>query len=238
MIVRRLVCVFGFMLVACLASGQSRIEYPAVIVPSGARTTTVGGWTITLSRAELAFGPAYFCAAASGSSTLCATAIAEVTSVTRVDALASAPVGLGHVEAVTGPVRSASYDLGLLWLDTQQDVTPAAEAPEGHSAVLEGEATKGDVRVPFIVHLDVPPQYQGQHAIATAPAHGDIESSAYVLEVHVDPVRWLAQVDFDAAALRPERPLVFDVGSQEHSAVIVGLKTLAPPEFRWVTTQR
>lgn len=223
---------------ACIESPQSRMAYPAVFVPSTARTASSGDWQVTLSRAEIAFGPAYFCAAASGSSTLCGTAIAEVRAVTRLDALSSSPVSLGQVDALTGAVRSVSYDLGLLWLDTQQDVTPEPEAPEGHSAVLEGEAVKGEMHLPFVVHLDVPPQYQGQHAIATAPATADIASDAYVLEVHVDPVRWLSQVNFDAAAERPERPLVFDVGSQEHSAVVVGLKTLAPFEFRWVPTQR
>jgi hypothetical protein len=232
------IAVGAAMLAACIETPQHRIQYPAVAVPSGERTLAAGDWTINVSRAELAFGPAYFCASASGSSTLCATAVAELTSVARIDALAGGPIPLGRIDGVTGPIRSVSYDLGILWLDTQPQATAAAEAPSGHSAVIEGEASKGEAKLPFIVVLDVAPQYQGQHAIATSPAVGDVESDSYQLEVRVDPVRWLAQIDFDTAAARPERPLVFGVGSPEHSAVIVGLKSLAPPEFRWVPIQR
>ncbi len=221
---------------SCLTTPQSEVDYEAMAIPSARHTLVLGGWAITLNRAELAFGPAYFCASASGSSTLCGTAAAELIAVAKVDALAGAPVPLGRVHGLTGSIRSVSYDLGILWLDTQRQPTPAMEAPQGHSAVLEGEAVKGDARVPFVVLLDVAPQYQGQQAIATAPAIGDVASRDYVLEVHLDPLRWLAQVDFDTAVMRPERPLVFGVGSQEHSAVVVGLKSLAPPEFRWVAT--
>lgn len=226
----------ALLVAGCVTTAQSRIEYAAVAFPSAERALVAGEWTITLSRAEVAIGPAYFCAAASGSSTLCATAAAELTHVTRIDALADGPLALGRVEGLTGPIRSASYDLGILWLDTQQQPTASDAAPEGHSAILEGVAAKGDLRVPFIVLLDVAPQYQGQRAVATSPAFGEPSSDAFVLELRLEPVRWLAQVDFDAASARPERPLVFAVGSREHSAVIVGLKALAPPQFRWVPT--
>jgi hypothetical protein len=238
MIACRFVPFLGVALVACLTSSQSEVEYGAEAIASSVDSITAGGWTVRLMRAELAFGPAYFCASASGSSSLCGTAIAELASVTRIDALSAAHVPLGRVHGLTGSVRSATYDLGILWLDTQQQPTPDPSTPNGHSAVLEGEAVKGDVHLPFIVLLDVAPQYQGQHAIATAPALGDVASEDLVLEVHFDPARWLAQVDFDVAAARPERPLVVQAGSPEHTAVIVGLKSLAPPEFRWIPIRR
>jgi hypothetical protein len=227
----------GFGGAACLESPQGRLEYSAIAVSTGQRTIDVGGWTVTLDRAELAFGPAYFCAARSGSATLCASAIAEIPSVARVDALSRERSFLGRVVGLTGHVESVSYDLGIHWLDTQQGPTRAGEALNGHSIELSGVATKGTVSIPFIASIDVVPQFQGQHAVATAPAVGDVESSDVVLEVHFDPVRWLAQVDFDAAAMRSERPLVFGAGSQEHNALLAGLKSLAPIEFKWSPIQ-
>lgn len=223
---------------ACLEAPQSRVEYSAVAVTTGHRTIAVGSWDVTLDRAAVAFGPAYFCAAASGSSTLCATALGEVASTVQIDALAAGPTPLGRVTGFTGHIESVSYDLGILWLDTQQQPNVSTAAPGGHSLELSGTATKGGVRVPFVARVDVVPQFQGQRAVATAPAVGDVDSSDVVLEVHLDPVRWLAQIDFEAAAAKPERPLVFAPGSPEHGAILVGLKNLAPIEFRWAPVKR
>ncbi len=223
---------------ACLTAPQSQVEYDATFVPPASRTVVSGAWTVTLTRAELAFGPAYFCAAASGSSTLCASAVAELRDVVRIDALSPAPVPLGRVHGVTGSIRSVSYDLGILWLDSQSQPTAHPHAPAAHSGILEGHADKEGDSLPFVIFLDAVPQYQGQHAVATARAEGDVASSDSLLEVHVDVARWVAQIDFDAAAQRPERPLVVVNGSADHGAVLVGLKNLAPPEFRWVEKRR
>ena len=227
-----------FALPGCIEASQEPVDYEAVAVASGNGTAVVSGWTITLSRADVALGPFYFCAAASGSSTLCESSIAEVTRVTVVNALAPVPVLIGRVHGFSGPIKSASYDFGISWFTTQTSATPAPALPGGHSIRLEGEASKGAVRFPFTADVDVVPQFQGQNAIATAPAAANVESSATRLEVVLDPAAWLKQLDLDAVsasvAATGKVPFAIVPGTPEHNAVLVGLKNLSPVELRWV----
>jgi hypothetical protein len=223
----------------CIESPQEPVAYEAVAVTRGDGTTVIDGWTVRLFRAEVALGPFYFCAAASGSSTLCASSIAELPRVTFVDALA--PVtALGTVRGFTGPIKSASYDFGISWFDTQTAARPAPQLRAGHSLHLEGEARKGVVALPFVADVDVVPQYQGQNAIPTAPALADVTSSATRLEVVLEPAMWLRQMDFDAIAasvtVTGKTPFVITPGTNEHGAILAGLKNLSPIELRWVAT--
>ncbi|CAN5923572.1 hypothetical protein BH11MYX4_BH11MYX4_27430 [soil metagenome] len=230
---------------ACIEAAQDPVTYPAVAVQRGNGTSVVDGWTITVSRAEIALGPFYFCAAASGSSTLCASSVAELQAVSFVDALARSHSPLGTVRGFTGPIQSASYDFGISWFDTQTAATPAPLLPGGHSLHLEGEARKGAQVVTIVADVDVVPQYQGQNAVATAesllptktwgPGSADVTSSATRLEVVLEPAAWLRQLDFDAIAATGRAPFVIAPGMEEHTAVLVGLKNLAPPELRWVS---
>ena len=225
------------MVAGCIESPQTMVDYQAVALNDGVSTVASGEWKITLSRAELAFGPVYFCAAAVGSSTLCASSIAELTSVTKIDGLASLPTSLGTVHGFTGKIQSASYDYGITWFDTTTQPIVAPVAPFGHSARLEGEARRGDVRVPFTADIDVVPQFQGQRAVPTAHVSADVDSSAYRLEVHFDPGAWVRQLDFDAISAKG-RPFAIEPGSAEHDAILIGMKNVAPPAFRWVSTSR
>ena len=224
----------------CIEASQDPVDYQAVAVPHGDGTATVSGWTVSLTRADVALGPFYFCAAASGSSTLCASSIAEVANVGLVDALAHAPVPIGVVHGFTGNIQSGSYDFGISWFDTQIEPTPAPALPGGHSMRLEGQASKGTVTIPFTADVDVVPQYQGQNAISTAPALATVRSDATRLEISFDPTVWLKQLDFDvvaaSVATTGRLPFVISPGMPEHTAILVGLKNLSPPEFRWVDT--
>jgi hypothetical protein len=224
----------------CIEASQDPVDYEAVAVPRGDGTVMVSGWMVTLTRADVAVGPFYFCAAASGSSTLCASSIAEVARVSLVDALARAAVPVGAVHGFTGNVQSASYDFGISWFDTQTEPTPAPALPGGHSMRLEGHANNGTVTIPFTADVDVVPQYQGQNAISTAPASATVKSAATRLEISFDPAAWLKQLDFDvvaaSVAATGKLPFVISPGMPEHTAILVGLKNLSPPEFRWVDT--
>jgi hypothetical protein len=223
---------------ACIEASQRPVAYEARAVSRGNGTAVVGEWTITLSRADVALGPFYFCAATSGSATLCASSVAELAHVSVVSALAPIPTRLGTVRGFTGPIRSASYDFGISWFDTQIAPTPAPALPGGHSIHLEGEARKGAVHFPFVADVDVVPQRQGQNAVSTSPAAADVISDATRLEIVLEPAAWLRQVDLDDIAARVaatgQTPFVIAPGSPEHGALLVGLKNLAPLELRWV----
>lgn len=238
--------VLAALALGCTEVSQEAADYDAIALPDPEPVVTVGEWSVRLTRAEVAFGPAYFCAAASGSSTLCSSSIAEVTSVTRIDALSGAPQRLGRINGFTGTIRSASYDLGISWFDTQAEPTPAPAAPGGHSMYFEAEASRPEMSFLLTANVDVTPQYQGQTAVPTAPAEASVDSSAFRLEVHFHAARWFAELDrrhpedgatyLDALAAR-EAPAI-SPGSPEHNALLVGIKNLAPPEFRWVGIQR
>ena len=219
----------------CIEASQEPVSYGAVALfaPGGA-TTVQDGWTITLSRADVALGPFYFCAAETGSSTLCGSSAAELATVTYVNALAEA-TPLGTVHGFTGVIKSAAYDFGISWFDTETAATPSPSLPNGHSVHLEGSATNGAQVIAFVADVDVVPQYQGQNAVATAPAETNVTSSATQLQVVLSPAAWLRQLDFDAIAKSGPNPFVIAPGTAEHTAILVGLKNLSPPQLQWAS---
>jgi hypothetical protein len=189
---------------------------------------TVGSWSVRVTRADVTFGPVYFCAAASGSSTLCESSVAELASVASFDALNPAPQPLGRVRGFSGRIQSASFDYGISWFDTS-----TAPAGAAHSAHIEGEAKRGTEVVTFVADVDVVPQYQGQTAVPTEAVDANVESSSYRLEIEFRPTSWVKQLDFDAIAASGQQPFVIAPGSPEHNALLLGIKNLAPPVFRW-----
>lgn len=227
----------------CIEASQEPVAYDAVVVSRGAGATRQGEWSVTLTRADVALGPFYFCAASSGSSTLCESAVAELTTTTVVDAMSTLPSPLGKVRGFSGVIASASYDYGISWFETQREPTPGlsltSSAPGrrslgGHSLRLEAVARKGAQVVQIVADVDVVPQFQGQNAISTTPASATVGSSATRLEVVVDPAAWLRQLDFDAIGASGKSPFAITPGTAEHNAILVGLKNLSPPELRWV----
>jgi hypothetical protein len=189
--------------------------------------------TLTLDEAIVAFGPAYFCAAASGSATLCETALAELTEIASIDALDPTPQLLGTVNGFTGEIRSASYDFGVHWFLTENQPTPAPAAPGGHSAVFRGRAVGADATVTFVASIDILAQFQGQRAVPTAKASAIVSETGSRLEVHVDPGAWLAGVDWQAAAASSADVYPIEIGSPEHNAIVIAMVSTHPPELLW-----
>lgn len=231
---RRLVPLAFVALVACLESPQSEVAYSAFATSDLAPSFEANGVRVRLSRAEFAFGPAYFCAASSGSSALCKSALGELVQVSRIDLLTPGPQALGTVKGFTGQVRSVSYDLGLHWFDTSFAVEPSSAAPEAHSMVFEGTLARvGEPEEGFRLVVDVVPQYHGQRAVPTAAAEAEIVDERTQLTVALTPEAWLRQIDFDAVLRTAKRPIVLDTKSPAHDSVLVGLKVARPPEFRF-----
>lgn len=225
-----LLCAVAF---GCSNTGQPEVAYPAFAVPAAPSAITAGDFTVTLEEAVVAFGPAYFCAAASGSATLCDTALAELTEITAIDALNPAPQPLGVVNGFTGEIRSASYDFGISWLLTEGERRRAPAAPGGHSARLRGRAVSGDAAVDFTANVDVLAQFQGQRAVPTAPTSAIIGEEGARLEVHIDPGAWLEGVDWQAVVDSGVQPYAIELGTPEHNAIVIAMISTRPPEFVW-----
>jgi hypothetical protein len=221
------------LILGCSSTGQPEVSYEAYAVPAAPGPIPSGEFTVTLDEAVVAFGPAYFCAAASGSSTLCEAAVAELTEITAINALDPAPQALGTVDGFTGKIQSASYDFGVHWFLTENEPTPAPVAPGGHAARFVGRAVRDDITVDFVADIDVLAQFQGQRAVPTAPVSADVGEEGARLEVHIDPGAWLAGVDWEAATLSSVSPYPIAVGSPEHNAIVIAMVSTHPPVFVW-----
>lgn len=217
----------------CSGTGQPEIAYEAFAAPSPPAPVQAGDWTVTLDQATLAFGPAYFCASASGSADLCESAVGELTTVVAVDLLDPTPQPLGQARGLLGTIRSASYDYGVHWFYTEETPTPAPATPGGHSAHIEGVAEKPGASVRFLAEIDVIPQFQGQRAVPSAEAKATLESDDVRLDVRFDVGSWIAKVDFDEALEASESPYRISAGTRNHGALVIAMTAQTPPSFVW-----
>lgn len=232
--IRTLRC-FGFALLVagCSETGQNEIVYPAFAAPTVTSPIKIGAWTVTLDEAQIMFGPVYFCAAATGAATLCTTALAEIRRVSIIDALDSTPQSLGTVHGFSGTIRSASYDHGIHWFVTETEPTAESTALDGHSAVFVGQAQRGGQTITFTAHIDMPPPLQGERAVARVLTPVTIDNENTTLQVKFDVARWLASIDFDAAAASGVDSILIEPGSTEHSGIVSAMSNIAPPDFVW-----
>lgn len=221
-------------LLGCGETVAPEVRFPAFVDTLPPEPFLVGDTSVSLTDARVAFGPAYFCASATGSATLCETAQGEVRTITEVDLLASEPVSLGTYRGFAGPVRSASFDYGIHWFLPEQEPVVSAEAPLGHSAHFAGTASRNGETLTFSADVDVIAQYQGQRAVPTASALGDVTDETVALRVRFSLPDLFADVDFAA---------MFDAGatnvailpkSRDHDAIVIRMVSSSPPTFAWI----
>jgi len=235
--IRTLACIgLAILISGCSDGGQTAISFPAFATPTASLPLEVGGWTVTLDEASFLFGPAYFCAAATGAATLCTTAVAEIRQESLIDALNPNPQALGDVHGFTGTIRSASYDHGVHWFVTE--IEPAADnlALGGHSAAFAGRAQRGAETIQFDARIDIPPPVQGERAVVRVLEPVTLLGSEAKLEVKFDISQWISNIDFDAAATAGDKFLVIKQGSNTHSGFVSSMSNLAPLEFVWTGT--
>ena len=222
--------------VSCGVTGQTEIRLPISVSSTGG-DFSVGAWQISLTRAELGFGPLYFCATAAASASLCPSAVAEFSDTARVDLLRTAPNPLGELFGVTGVINSATYDFGVVWGNTDRQPLATPAAPDGHSAIFEGTATRGDTRFAFRAELDLLAQFQGARVIQGARTHVDLSKAApgtAALTVQFEPAVWFSQVDFDSLqAAGADTPVLIGPGTSAYNGLVIGIGALAPPTFVW-----
>ena len=239
-------------LTSCVAQPQTPVRYDAYGYGSSTHSRAFGEWTLTLSRAELAVGPVYFCTSASSSMDSCSSALQELRTCAAIDALSDAPQALGDIAGVTGSIRSAKYDLGLSWLLTDSRARPSEAAPGGHSLVVEGTATHADSRTfSFLAEIDLSPQFAGSYAIDNQSMSASIDDDDARLEVRVDALDWFEGMDFEALAATSDSltPVVIrdgyprledgtlDPRSRAREVLAQGLTNRSRPMFTWSASE-
>lgn len=162
------------------------------------------GHPVTLTRADLAFGPLYLCPG-NQAGELCEEALAEHTDAVVVDALDPDPVSVGEMPAITGTARSFMYDLGIASLLGRDAplVTEAARSLGDVSTVVEGQVEVAGQTVPFEIAV---PIAAGPMTEGGVPVVRSGTADAFVLEilpdggssltVRFDPRAWLRSADF------------------------------------------
>ena len=230
---KRLV-ITALLALGCSGPGSSRLSIPISAIGTPARPVTVSGFTVTLTVARVGFGPLTFCASRAASPELCPNALAEWAATASIDALSPTPQPLGQVDGFTGTARSVGFAYAIPWLATEKAPTPKSGAPGGHSAHLEGTATRvADGRVVrFVADLDVRPLVQAEPAVSQSGFTEELDPSVRRLDVRFDPTTWLAQIDFDQLAASGTDVVVMP-GSQANNALIVGMSDLGLPSFTW-----
>lgn len=213
---------------ACGTTGAEPFTYPAQVRGPGPGPHALGDWQITLTRADVAVGPIYFCATAAASPDLCEVAVAELTAPFVADALTTTPEPLAEVTSLPGEIHSAMLDYGVSWFPTQTD--PTVMTGLGHSARLAGEAVRGDMSLKFDAIVDLPPPTRGSPAVVGVYTSTTEEVPTRV-EVDLPVHAWLGGVDWDdlaaAGASADIRP-----GDPAHTAIVFAM-TVQPPSFRW-----
>lgn len=200
----------GFALASAIAagcgnSGQERTQVPLFLAGTELSEPILasGGVPVTLTQAQLAFGPLYLCAGATAGD-LCDTARLEWLDSAIVDTTAAAPVLAGELTGVTGSVRSWMYDLGISSQLTRGEpfvLEAAAELGDASFAVA-GSAQVEGIAIPFRASI---PVQQTEATELGVPVIRKSESDAFSHQVtteergllmRFDPAAWLRGVDF------------------------------------------
>ncbi len=218
---------------ACGTTGQERIELSLAVRGSERTGLEEKGASFTLTRAQVAVGPIYFCAAAGADTELCETALAELTQVVIIDGLApTVDTGL-TLPGTTGFVQSAQYDYGVAWLLTRAQPAPLPQV--AHSAVLEGTVTRDGRTLSFVANIDALPLMPGATAVHGQRTQHKL-ADGDLLTLSVDPYAWLVPIDVDALfALDAQGTgqVVIERGSQAYEAILQSMQNRAPVQFEW-----
>ncbi len=224
----------AFAVLSCGDSGSARLEIPATAHGTQARDVEIDGAILRLTRAEVAFGPLYLCAAESAKSELCGTALAELLSTRLVDGLATKAQPLGTMEATSGSVRSGFFDYGITWRLTQQAPRPNPGAR--HSARFEGtiDLLNGD-RYTFHAEMDIKPLSPGDAAVNGLKTRHELGRQTQTLSIMFDPSAWLTKVKLEKLLEIEDDggDIELTVGTQPYEAILQGMTVNSPPVLHW-----
>jgi hypothetical protein len=192
---------------ACADASQTYAEVPLLVGGSDLQQPVLaaGGVSLTIHRAELAFGPLYLCAGVQAGD-LCETARLEWLDSIRIDLLDPRPHRAGSLSGTSGPVRSWMYDLGISSQLIRKDpfVLDAAREMSGASVIVEGSASRGGRNVPFNVAVVIQQGSEAERGVpvvrkGTAEVFGhDVTGRESQLSVQFDAAPWLRSMDLSA----------------------------------------
>jgi hypothetical protein len=216
-------------------TGREIVEVTLAAAGTEPAPFDVGGFTVTLERADVAFGPVAFCATESAELYLCEAALFEARDPFVVDALDPTIVPVAAMEGTTGTVRTAFFDYGISWYLTSSTPTRSPDLLEGHSAIFEGTATRGADVVRFVARVDVVPIARGAVTVQGAKTSAEVSGGETVV-ARVDPSPWFAGVrwgDLLAEVTDPAIPLVLTPVDAAYQSIALGMTALAPAELEW-----
>lgn len=229
--------VLALLFAGCGETGQDLVTLPVHAAGTGQRSfETDEGWSVTIERAEVGFGPLYLCATSFSDFDLCPRAEAELLETTTIDALDESPRMIGDAEAITGSVRSAMFDYGIGWLLSAPRPDAFDGAPGGHSAVFRVVAEREGRTLTVDAAVDLTPAEAGQHAVIGAPLPAHEITGNEALVVRFDPAAWWARVQFDALAAGDDDGdglVSVERGDRTYDALVIAMTSGALPTFEW-----
>ncbi len=231
-------------------SGQEYVEVPLFVAGTDQSEPLLdqAGVELTLSRAQLAFGPLYLCAGAQAGDS-CETARLEWLDSAVVDLLSEDANRVGRLQGVTGSVNSWMFDLGISsQLTTLTPVVlDAAEQLGDVSLRLEGTASSSGSELDFSAHVAVQRAAEGEQGLPVvrrsqneAFAH-DVQPDERGLVVRFDVAGWLSELDLSDAFVDAEceagqacsEALRIDEDSVWHDHLRFQMEAGARPQFEW-----
>ncbi|MDB4973371.1 MAG: hypothetical protein JWN48_1712 [Myxococcaceae bacterium] len=224
------------LLAACGDTGQERVGVALSAQGTAARPVAIGKAEVTLTRADVAFGPLYFCASQSGRAELCEVAVAELLEVVPIAALDPVARPLGSMSATTGSIMSAIYDLGISWLLTENEARASPNAPAGHSAIFEGTIVRAGRTLRFSAAVDAVPRVRGDQTVNGQRTSHELVGRQEQVTLLIDPNLWIDRLDVDALFaldVDGDGSVVLEPGSQSHESIYQGMLNRAPLGFRW-----
>lgn len=235
----------------CLLSGCVDVGQESIELELSARGVALDaidgrdGYTITLTRADLAFGPLYLCASHVAGD-LCETARAQWLDSAVVDALDPDARTLGQLEGLTGTVQSLMYDAGFAFpLASASPTETEAGAALATSIALEGIAGNGQRELRFSARVATEPRSPGR-SLASGQLEAHRLSRGDRVELTFDATAWVVNIDFDAlfdaaaqvdadadGSSEVEVEVEVAPNTQAYRAVHHGFVTNARPEVRF-----
>ncbi len=233
---RALVALAALALLACDATGRGYVSVPLEVRGTASSSFDVGGWQVELTRAEVGLGPMWLCSTESADPEFCESAVLELLDSVSVDALDATPRSAGDLHGLTGTARSVMFDYGISWFPTDSRPAATSGAPEGHSGVFEGRATRGAESFRFRCALDVTPSMQGAVLVRGQRITDHELAPGDRLRIAIDAAAWWRRVDYERLAARAaagEDPVVLAPGDPDYEALVVSLTAGRLPTLEW-----